>query len=171
MKKYDEGLILKHFGNEAGFAHVLTSVLRLYTLLPEFDVTHAGLYAYFRSWRNSTDPAKLNTVWHSKQYMYAQSGLGRSAFDARLKVLIKYGLITPIRSELVPNKDIYYVHDPLSRDKFIDVYGANVEAFLKKIEEIESVTVADRARRKEIAEQRLADEILRLTAENQQRIG
>jgi len=169
MESFDDQLVFKHFGNERGFAHVLTSVLRLYTLLPEFDVTHAGLYAYFRSWRNSTDPERINLVWHSKQYMYAQSGLGRSAFDARLKVLIKYGLITPIKSELVPNKDIYYVHDPLTRDNFINQYREQVKEFFIKVEEIESITAADRERRKVVAEQKLTEEVLRLTVENQQR--
>ncbi|MFE4524010.1 hypothetical protein ACFRCQ_18190 [Cytobacillus firmus] len=167
----DDQQIFKHFGNEKGFAHVLTSVLRMYTLLPDFDVTHAGLYAYFRSWRNSTDEDRLNLVWHSKQYMYAQSGLGRSAFDSRLKVLIKYGLITPIKSELVPNKDIYYVHDPLSRDKFLEVHKTHVETFFKKVEEIESITAVDRERRKSIARQKLTEDVLRLNAQNQQQNG
>jgi hypothetical protein len=170
MNHFDPDLLFKHFGKEDGYVHVLTSLYRLYTQLPDFDVTHAGLYGYFRSWRNSTDQDKLNTVWHSKKYMYAQTGLGRTAFNARLKVLIKYGLITPIESELVPHKQIYYVHDPLPRDQFIEKYSVYVNEFFEKAEKIEKENAEDRERRREIAMKKLKTKVAELSAENQQRL-
>lgn len=137
QQKVSQELINKHFGIEGGGAMVKTSLVRLYTLLDGFDATHVGLYAYFRSWRNSSDEDRLNTVWHGKEYMQLQTGLGRTAFDSRLKKLVEVGLISEIPSSEVPNKKIYYVHDPLSRDEFIDKYPEAVAEFTKKVAELE----------------------------------
>lgn len=133
----DEKFINKHFGVEGGGAMVKSSLIRLYTLLDGFDATHVGLYAYFRSWRNTTDKQRLNTVWHSKEYMQIQTGLGRTAFNSRLKKLVEVGLITEIPSRENPMKKIYYVHDPLSRDQFIEKYPKEIEKFKERIEEME----------------------------------
>lgn len=129
--------INKHFGIEGGGAMVKTSLVRLYTLLDGFDATHVGLYAYFRSWRNTTNEERLNTVWHGKEYMQLQTGLGRTAFNRRLKKLVEVGLITEIPSQENPMKKIYYVHDPLSRDEFIQKYPDAVEEYQKKVTELE----------------------------------
>jgi replication initiation and membrane attachment protein DnaB len=155
--------VFRHFGKEDGYAKVLTSVLRLYTQLPDFDVSHAGLYAYFRSWRNTTDQDKLNTVWHSKDYMYAQTGLGRTAFNRKLSVLEKYELVTTLKHDHIPNKYVYYVHDPLPRDKFIEKYSEYVREFFDKVEEIEKQA---RGYRSELAER-----IARLNEQNNQKLS
>jgi len=170
-EQFNPELIDRHFGFPGGGAMTRSSLVRLYTLIDGFDVTHVGLYAYFRSWRNSTDENRLHTVWHSKEYMYAQTGLGRSAFNSKLKKLIEVGLITELPSEVVPNKKVWYVFDPLSRDQFIEKYPDKVRAFFERAEEIEKENVKDRERRKEIAEQKLAGRVMELTAQNQQRIG
>jgi hypothetical protein len=130
--------INRHFGSEKGSSMVRTSLLRMYTALEGFDVSTAGLYAYFRSWRNTTgDIRTKNTVWHQKEYMYVQTGLGRTAFNSRLETLKKYGLITELDSNRGPNKKVYYVHDPLSRDDFIKKYTQEVKELVKKVEEVE----------------------------------
>lgn len=71
-------------------------------------------------------------VWHSREYLYAQSGLGRKSFNARIEVLKKYGLVDVVKSPMVPNKDYFVIHDPLSRDEFIAKYPDEVEKFLRK---------------------------------------
>src|SRR5690554_4070496 len=116
----NDELIKKHFGDEDGFSRVSNTLIRLYTLLDDFDVTTAGLYAYLRSWRNSDPKSEMyNTVWLSREYMYEQSGLKRKAFNKRLNVLRKYGLVSVVKSKTVANKDYFIVHDPLERDEFL----------------------------------------------------
>jgi|SRR5699024_6675456 len=151
MKKYviNEDFIFKNFGVEGGGAMVKSSLVRLYTLIDGFDATHVGLYAYFRSWRNSTDKDRLNTVWHSKEYMQIQTGLGRKAFNSRLSKLVEVGLITEIPSQSNPMKKIYYVHDPLSRDEFIKKYPDEINRFAKKLEEMERKNNEYKERRKQ----------------------
>jgi predicted transcriptional regulator len=134
----EEKKIQRHFGSVDGASMVRTSLLRMYTTLEEFDVTTAGLYAYFRSWRNTNgDAEKKNTVWLQKEYMFEQTGLGRTAFNKRLEVLKRYGLITELDSNRGPNKKIYYVHDPLSRDAFLKKYPDELKKFIEEVEKIE----------------------------------
>ncbi|WP_345242489.1 hypothetical protein [Pontibacillus salipaludis] len=170
-EQFDAELLGRHFGFPDGGAMTRSSLVRLYTLLEGFDVTHVGLYAYLRSWRNSTDEKRLNTVWHSKAYMQAQSGLGRTSFNSKLRKLIEVGLVSELDSEVVANKKIWYVHDPLSRDQFIERYPHLVAEFFKKAEQIEQSNTEDRERRKKLAEERLAEKISELSAQNVQREG
>jgi hypothetical protein len=151
--------LTKHFGDPNGFSRISNTLTRLYTQLEGFDATTVGLYAYLRSWRNTTDEKMKGIVWHSREYLYAQSGLGRKAFEARLKVLKKYGLVDVVKSPVVPNKDYFVVHDPLSRDEFIEKYPAEVEKFLKIVAEIEAKNEADREKRQQIARQKLAEDV------------
>ncbi|EMY5504902.1 hypothetical protein A6283_05670 [Bacillus wiedmannii] len=46
-----EDTLKKHFGDPTGFSRVSNSLVRLYTLLPEFNSDVVGLYAYMWSWR------------------------------------------------------------------------------------------------------------------------
>jgi hypothetical protein len=98
-------------------------------------------------------------VWHSREYLYAQSGLGRKAFESRLNVLKKYGLIDVVKSPVVANKDYFVVHDPLSRDEFIEKYPTEVEQFFKEANGIEEKNMADREKRQQIARDKLAEEV------------
>jgi hypothetical protein len=157
-EKYSEELLCKHFGAPDGYTSVESVVIRLYTLLDGFDITTAGLYLYLRSWRSTREDTK-GLVWHSREYMYAQTGIGRKAFDARLKTLIKYELVTPIQSPYAPNKQNFIIHDPLTRDEFIRKYPEAVEKFLQKVEEIEARNIADRQRREEIKRQKLIERV------------
>jgi len=157
--EYSSEQLTKHFGDPTGFSRMSNTLVRLYPLLDGFDATTAGLYAYLRSWRNTTDPKMLGIVWHSRDYLQAQSGLGRKAFDSRLAALKKYGLVSVVKSPIVANKDHFVVHDPLTRDEFIVKYPKEVEAFFTKVDEINERTAADRERRKKIAEERLAEEV------------
>jgi replication initiation and membrane attachment protein DnaB len=149
--------LTKHFGDPNGFSRISNTLTRLYTQLDGFDATTVGLYAYLRSWRNTRDEKMRGIVWHSREYLYAQSGLGRKAFEARLRVLKKYGLIDVVKSPVVPNKDYFVVHDPLTRDEFIEKYPAEVELFFKTAEEIEAKNLADREKRQQIARDKLAE--------------
>ncbi|WP_158555992.1 hypothetical protein [Peribacillus glennii] len=79
--------------------------------------------------------------------MQAQSGLGRKAFDSRLAVLKKYGLVDTVKSPVVANKDYFVVLDPLSRDEFITRYPDQIDAFFTVVDEINDRTAADRDRR------------------------
>lgn len=159
MKELSEELLVKHFGNEDGFSRVSNTLTRLYTQLEGFDASTVGLYAYMRSWRNTTDPTMLNIVWHSREYLYAQSGLGRKAFGARLEVLKKYGLVDVVKSSIVPNKDYFVVHDPLERNEFVAKYPEVIYEFLEKADDIEKKNAEDREKRKLVAREKLADEV------------
>lgn len=149
----------KHFGDPNGFSRISNTLTRLYTQLEGFDATTVGLYSYLRSWRNTTDEKMKGIVWHSREYLYAQSGLGRKAFESRLRVLKKYGLVDVVKSPVVPNKDYFVVHDPLSRDEFIAKYPVEVEQFYKIAEEIEAKNLADREKRQKIVRDKLAEEV------------
>jgi hypothetical protein len=149
----------KHFGDPNGFSRISNTLTRLYTQLEGFDATTVGLYAYLRSWRNTADEKMKGIVWHSREYLYAQSGLGRKAFESRLRVLKKYGLIDVVKSPMVPNKDYFVVHDPLSRDEFIAKYPVEVEIFFKAASEIEEKNLADREKRQRIARDKLYEEV------------
>lgn len=46
-----------------------------------------------RSWRNTNNGDLLHIVCHYREYLQLQSGLGRKAFNTRLKVLETYGLV------------------------------------------------------------------------------
>lgn len=157
--KYTSEKLTKHFGDPAGFSRVSNTLVRLYTQLEGFDATTVGLYAYLRSWRNSSDDEMKHIVWHSREYLYAQSGMGRKAFNARLAVLRKYGLVDIVKSPIVANKDYFVVHDPLTRDEFIEKYSDEIAKFFEKVDEIEKRNADDRKRREEIVRQKLAAEI------------
>jgi hypothetical protein len=157
-EKYSEEILRKHFGAPDGYTSVESVVIRLYTLLDGFDITTAGLYLYLRSWRSMREDTK-GLVWHSREYMYAQTGIKRKAFDARLKTLIKYKLVTPIPSPYASNKHNFIIHDPLTRDEFIRKYPQVVDKFLQKIEGIEARNMTDRQRREEIARQKLIEQV------------
>lgn len=157
-EKYSEELLCKHFGAPDGYTSVESVVIRLYTLLDRFDITTAGLYLYLRSWRSTREETK-GLVWHSREYIYAQTGIGRKAFDARLEVLQKYDLVSLIKSPYAPNKHNFVIHDPLPRDEFIRKYPEAVEKFLQKVEEIEARNMADRQRREEIKRQKLIERV------------
>ena len=134
-----EEMINRHFGSPDGKAMIYTSLVRMYTQLEGFSTDVAGLYAFLRSWRNSKEGHEMyHAVWHSKEYMYAQSGIGRKAFNKRLQMLEKYGLVTVKKSDIIPNKDVIYVHDPLTRDQFIEKYPDVVETFVKEALRIEA---------------------------------
>jgi hypothetical protein len=149
----NDELIKKHFGDEGGFSRVSNTLIRLYTLLDDFDVTTAGLYAYLRSWRNSDPKSKMyNIVWLSREYMYEQSGLKRKAFNKRLNVLRKYGLVSVVKSKTVANKDYFIVHDPLERDEFLRRFPEVAERFIETAAEIDS-------KNKEYRQRKLAEEI------------
>lgn len=150
----NDELLTKHFGDKGGFSRVSNTLIRLYTLLDGFDASTAGLYAYLRSWRNSSDPSSPmhNIVWHSRDYMYEQSGLKRKAFNARLKALETYGLVSVVKSKTVANKDYFIVHDPLERDEFLRRWPEVAERFIETAAEIER-------RNKEFRQQQLAAEI------------
>src|SRR5690625_845905 len=156
--KLKADFIMKNFGVEGGMSVIRSSLVRLYTLLDGFDATHVGLYAYFRSWRNSSDESRLNTVWHGKDYMQLQTGLGVRAVNARLKVLVRVGLITEIPKSSNSQRMFYYVHDPLSRDQFIEKYPDEVREFARKREILanknkenrENMRLADLAAIKEV---------------------
>lgn len=157
--EYTEEQLVKQFGDPSGFSRVSNTLVRLYTLLDGFDATTAGLYAYLRSWRNTSNPDMFGIVWHSREYLYAQSGLGRKAFDSRLAVLKKYGLVDVVKSPQVPNKDYFVIHDPLTRDEFIEKYPDEVKRFFEKVEAINSKAAADRERRQRFALEKLAEEV------------
>lgn len=157
--KYTQDQLTKHFGDERGFSRISNTLTRLYTQLDGFDATTVGLYAYLRSWRNTSDEQMKGIVWHSREYLYAQSGLGRKSFNARIEVLKKYGLVDVVKSPMVPNKDYFVIHDPLSRDEFIAKYPDEVEKFFEKAEGIEAKIAADREKRQQIAREKLAEEI------------
>jgi hypothetical protein len=132
-------LIDRHFGYQTGGAMVKTSLVRMYTQLPGFNTDVAGLYAFLRSWRNSKEDSDMfHAVWHSKDYLYIQSGLGRKAFASRLEVLERYNLVTVKKSTIIPNKDVIYVHDPLTRDEFAKAHPKVVEEFIQKAAGIEA---------------------------------
>lgn len=132
-------LIDRHFGWERGSSMVKTSLVRMYTQLPDFNTDVAGLYAFLRSWRNSKEDSDMHhAVWHSKDYLYAQSGLGRKAFASRLEVLERYNLVTVKKSPIIPNKDVIYVHDPLTRDEFAKAHPKVVDEFIQKAVGIEA---------------------------------
>ncbi|MCU4820280.1 hypothetical protein OCA00_01315 [Bacillus cereus] len=154
-----EEILMKHFGMHTGFSRVANSLVRLYTLLPGFNSDVVGLYAYMRSWRNSNSEDLLYTVWHCREYLQLQSGLGRKAFNTRLKVLETYGLVEIKKSPRVANKDYFIVHDPLERDVFLETYRQYVDGFLDKAAEIEARNKTDRERRYEKQRQRLYDDI------------
>ncbi|EPC8419964.1 hypothetical protein ACR3AO_002553 [Bacillus wiedmannii] len=152
-------ILMKHFGMHTGFSRVANSMVRLYTLLPGFNSDVVGLYAYMRSWRNTSNEDLLHTVWHCREYLQLQSGLGRKAFNTRLKVLETYGLVEIKKSPMVANKDYFIVHDPLERDVFLETYQQYVDEFLSKAAEIEVRNKTDRERRYEKQRQRLYDDI------------
>ncbi|HDR8094248.1 TPA: hypothetical protein QCZ12_004359 [Bacillus cereus] len=154
-----EEILMKHFGMHIGFSRVANSLVRLYTLLPGFNSDVVGLYAYMRSWRNSNSEDLLYTVWHCREYLQLQSGLGRKAFNTRLSVLVTYGLVEIKKSPQVANKDYFIVHDPLERDEFLITYRQYVDEFLNKAAEIEARNKTDRERRYEKQRQRLYDDI------------
>jgi hypothetical protein len=156
---YTPEQLKKHFGDETGFSRISNTLTRLYTQLEGFDATTVGLYAYLRSWRNTSDEKMRGIVWHSREYLQAQSGLGRKAFDARLRVLKKYGLVDVVKSPAVPNKDYFVILDPLSRDDFIEKYPAEVAEFFSIAADIEKKNVLDREKRQQIAREKLAVEI------------
>ncbi|RFU60525.1 hypothetical protein D0466_21105 [Peribacillus glennii] len=145
--KYSQEQLTKHFGHPAGFSRTSNTLIRLFTLLESFNSDTAGLYAYLRSCRNTTDPKMQGIVWRSPEYLQAQSGLGRKAFDSRLAVLKKYGLVDTVKSPVVANKDYFVVLDPLSRDEFITRYPDQIDAFFTVVDEINDRTAADRDRR------------------------
>ncbi|PEB48010.1 hypothetical protein CON65_09465 [Bacillus pseudomycoides] len=154
-----EEVLMKHFGATEGFSRVSNSLVRLYTLLPGFNSDVVGLYAYMRSWRNTSNEDLLYTVWHSREYLQLQSGLGRKAFNTRLSVLVTYGLVETKKSPIVANKDYFIVHDPLERAEFLATYRQYVDEFLNKAAEIEARNKTDRERRYEKQRQRLYDDI------------
>ncbi|PFW37663.1 hypothetical protein COL11_09900 [Bacillus anthracis] len=154
-----EDTLKKHFGDPTGFSRVSNSLVRLYTLLPEFNSDVVGLYSYMRSWRNTNNEDLLHTVWHCREYLQLQSGLGRKAFNTRLKVLETYGLVEIKKSPMVANKDYFIVHDPLKRDEFLKIYQQYVDEFLEKATEIEARNKTYRERRYEEQRQRLYDDI------------
>ncbi|PJN90592.1 hypothetical protein CVN76_09545 [Bacillus sp. mrc49] len=159
--EYSPEQLMKHFGDPAGFSRMSNTLVRLYTLLDGFDVTTAGLYAYLRSWRNTTNEDMRGIVWHSREYLQAQSGLGRKAFDSRLRVLKECGLVAVIKSPVVANKDYFVVHDPLTRDEFIAKYPSEIKAFFTKVEEIQARIAEDREKRKKFFDDALAEEVSR----------
>ncbi|HDX9587941.1 TPA: hypothetical protein ROX98_000862 [Bacillus pseudomycoides] len=154
-----EDILKKHFGDHTGFSRVANSLVRLYTLLPGFNSDVVGLYAYMRSWRNSSNEDLLYTVWHSRDYLQLQSGLGRKAFNTRLSVLVTYGLVEIKKSPQVANKDYFIVHDPLERDEFLETYRQYVDEFLDKAAEIETRNKTYRERRYEEQKQQLYEDI------------
>ncbi|MFL1665314.1 hypothetical protein [Bacillus cereus] len=158
-KILSEEILMKHFGMHTGFSRVANSLVRLYTLLPGFNSDVVGLYAYMRSWRNSNSEDLLYTVWHCREYLQLQSGLGRKAFNNRLSVLQMYGLVEIKKSPQVANKDYFIVHDPLERDEFLVTYRQYVNGFLDKAAEIEARNKTDRERRYEKQRQKLYDDI------------
>jgi predicted transcriptional regulator len=105
-------------------------------------------------------------VWHSREYMQLQSGLGRSAFDSRLKKLREVGLVDVKKSPTVPNKDYFIVYDPLDRDAFIKKYAAEVSDFFAKLEELEKRTQEDRDRRQRAELRKIQAEIALRNAGN-----
>ncbi|WP_066156299.1 hypothetical protein [Halalkalibacter krulwichiae] len=98
-------------------------------------------------------------VWHSREFMQLQSGLGRSAFNSRLEKLREVGLVDVKKSPTVPNKDYFIVYDPLDRDAFIQKYGAEVSEFFAKLAELEKRTLEDRERRQRAELQKIQEEI------------
>ena len=157
--KYSDEQLTKHFGAPKGFSRVSNTLTRLYTLLDGFDASTIGLYAYLRSWRNTSDPNMKGIVWHSREYMYLQSGLGRTAFASRLNKLIEVGLVEIIKSPTIPNKDYFIVYDPLDRDTFIEKFGDKVDKFFNDVDELEDRLETDRLRRKRIEYEKLQQEI------------
>lgn len=159
MSNYEEKILIRHFGDPGGFSRVSNTLVRLYTQLDGFSSDVVGLYAYLRSWRNTTDPEMLNIVWHSREYLYLQSGLGRRAFDTRLKVLEKYGLVNVFKSKITANKDYFVINDPLERDEFIARFSEEVAGFFKKRDELEKKTQLDRERRQQIEREHLTEQL------------
>ncbi|MFF2501081.1 hypothetical protein [Peribacillus sp. NPDC058075] len=53
--EYSPEQLIKHFGDPTGFSRISNTLVHFYTLLDGFDVTIAGLYAFLRSWRNTTN--------------------------------------------------------------------------------------------------------------------
>ena len=159
--EYSSEQLTKHFRRPVRLFRMSNTLVRLYPILEGFDATTAGLYAYMRSWRNSKEGDPMNgIVWHSRDYLQAQSGLGeKPSIQEELAVLKKYGLVSVVKSPTVANKDYFVVHDPLTRDEFIAKYPEEVEAFFIKVAEINARTVADRERRQKLADEKLAEEV------------
>lgn len=131
-------------GND-GFTKVDNTLLRMYTLLPDFSIETAGVYAFLRSWMN-TNPIRgpMNGVWLSREEIYAISGVGRRKFERHLDILTRYGLVEVSKSNRVrANKHIFKVNEPLSEGEFRAAYPEAIEELRRSLEHIRKGVEAD----------------------------